>query len=171
MKVKLTVFLLFQACFSWACSTAPESANTVSPILQPSPSGTPSVTVIEPPANLDLPPATSNKIRLGDTIAERSNRKNRVDANPNATPAPLQFRPAAENSRAALAMNSDGSIREVRIFDKHPVLASVEAISAGGLQKDVTIKLRSGKVVKLRTDRVSDLATVSIQTLLDLAGK
>lgn len=171
MRALLVVITLLASCLALACSKVNESAATDSPTPQAKPSGTPSVAVIEPPGNIDLPPATANKVRMGDTIADRANRRRRVDANPNATPAPLEFRPAPENSRAALAMNSDGSIREVRIFDKHPVLASVEAISIGSQQKDVTIKLRTGKVVRLKTGRLGDLASTPVQTILSLVGK
>ena len=154
-----------------ACSSPPEPVNGPSPTPSSNTVSAGPGSTVAPMPTIDLPPATANKISPDSSIANRANRPQRADANPNATPAPLQFKPAPENSRFAVAMQADGSVREVRIFDRHPTLMSVEAISTGRPQKDVTIKLRSGEVVRKRTDRLTDLAGASSRLIAELVGK
>ena len=93
-----------------------------------------------------------------------------VDADPSATPLPLQFQPAAENSAAAVTMDDNGMIFEVRVFKSHPRLARIEATWVGEKEKDLKIFLRNGQELNVKTDRLKNLQTATIKDLLDIAG-
>jgi len=119
-------------------------------------------------ANIDLPPGEPRP-SSGRSTLDRVNRPPRPDADPNATPGPLQFITAPENSRIAVSMDASGVIREVRIFDGHPKLDRVETAWDGKGAKDVTITLRGGKRVRTKTNRLPDLASATTTSLLELA--
>lgn len=96
--------------------------------------------------------------------------RDRIDANPSATPLPLKFKKAAENSEAAITMNTDGSIFEVRVFKSHPQLAKVEATWLDAKEKALKFYLKNGQVLEVKTDRVADLPSTPAAQLLEIAG-
>ena len=132
---------------------------------------TPIIRMIEPVANIDLPPATANKVAPGRTIQERANRAPRVDVNPNATPAPLVFQPAPENSQTALSMDADGTIREIRVFKDNPKLARVEVIVQPGGDRNIKFTMRDGKTSTLKNTRLENLPTAKAAELIAMAGR
>lgn len=168
MRKKLLTCIFAAGALCLGCSGSGETVKTNAP--NAANASTPEVRVVEPVVNIDLPPASANRVRQPDTIQDRANRPPRPDANPNATPVPLQFKPAPENSEAAFEMTADGNIREVRIFKGHPKLVRVESLSPGGATRYLTITLRGGKVVKAQTDRIDSLANASSAMLAGLAG-
>ncbi len=100
---------------------------------------------------------------------ERTNRR-RVDVDPSATPLPLNFKPAGEDSESAVTMDQSGAILEVRVFKTHPQLAKVEATRLDERQKAIKIYMRSGKVVEIKTDKIERLETISSKDILEVAG-
>ena len=97
-------------------------------------------------------------------------RRDRIDANPSGTPLPLKFKTAAENSEAAITMNTDGAIFEVRVFKGHPQIAKVEATWLDAKEKALKIYLKSGQVLDVKTDRIPDLPSATTAQLLEIAG-
>ena len=89
---------------------------------------------------------------------------------PLGTPAPLEFRPGAENSRTATTMDAEGQAVEIRIFKDHPQLVRVEATWLGPKDKLLRITLRNGSTVEVRTDQIAALATATSRQLVALAG-
>ncbi|MEJ7625108.1 MAG: hypothetical protein WKF34_14040 [Pyrinomonadaceae bacterium] len=105
------------------------------------------------------------------TLADRVNRlRQRVDSNPNATPLPLAFRRAPEDSRIAVSMEEDGSVLEVRIFDNHPELLKVEARPQASEATRFTITLKNGRTVAAKSDKIPNLLTATSSQFLELAG-
>ncbi len=149
------------------CTRTPEP---VSNSRTPQPP-TPEVRMVEPVANISLPPATANKTAPGTTIAERANRQPRIDSGTGAAPGPLQFKPAGENSEIAVTMESDGTVREVRIFKSHPQLAKVESSFRDPGERTLKFTMRNGKVATVKTSRIKDLQTATAAELLALAGR
>lgn len=167
-----TIGLLAGVAFSAACWSSSEPANNGA-ATSPTPSSNAVVAApgqtVQPMPTIDLPAATSNRVLSGDSVADRANRAPHGNANPDAKPEELKFTPAPEDSQAALRMEPNGVIYEVRIFRKHPKLARVEAWSDGDSAKDVTITFRDGRVSKVRTGRIPNLAAMGSAWLLDVA--
>lgn len=122
-------------------------------------------TVVVDTANANLPAATANR---GSDIGPRGQRP---DVRPNATPMPLQFKPAPENSQFAVTMDRDGMIREVRVFRSHPKLAKAEISYKTPDEKTVRITLRDGKTFEVRSNRIKALQAAKAAELLALAGQ
>ncbi|MEO7659576.1 MAG: hypothetical protein ABIV48_08175 [Pyrinomonadaceae bacterium] len=118
-------------------------------------------------SNSGSPMAASNVPAV--RFDERTNRR-RVDVDPSATPLPLNFKPAAEDSEAAVTMDQSGAILEVRVFKTHPQLAKVEATRLDEKHKAVKVYMRSGKVVEIKTDKIERLETISSKEILAIAG-
>lgn len=109
-----------------------------------------------------------------ETMTPRDKRFNRakhpvVDADPSATPLPLQFRPAADDSQIAVTMKPNGSVFEVRIFKSNPKLARVEATWLGEKEKELKFYLRNGTVLDVKTDKIVNLQSTSLKDLLEIA--
>jgi len=98
-------------------------------------------------------------------------RKNRPNADPSATPHPPEFRPAPEDSEAAVTMDEDGAIHEIRVFKNHPELERVEFIWTDPKDKRVLFTLKGGRKVETRTDTISNLQAASAAELMSLANK
>lgn len=153
-----------------ACSTAPEPVNKATPppvtnTVVAAPGHT-----IQPMPTIDLPAASANRELSGDTIADRANRKIPVDARPDATPAPLKFKPAPENSEMAVAMQPDGLIVETRVFKNHPMLARAE-LSYGKGERTLKVTLRDGRTATVNADKIEGLRDVKAAQILAMASK
>ena len=132
---------------------------------------TPEIRMVEPAKNVDVPPATSNKVAPGRTLLDRANRGPRVDVNPNATPGPLIFKPAPENSQIAVSMDKDGTIHELRIFKDHPRLARVEVVVAPNGEQSIRFTMRDGGSSVVKGKQLDDLPTTTAAQLLSIAGR
>lgn len=99
-----------------------------------------------------------------------SRRRERFDADPSATPPPLTFRAAAENSEFAVQMEKGGNIVEKRLFKKHPILKQVEIRWTGPQTRSLKVTLKSGKIIERQSVPAVNLRTVPSAGLLDLAG-
>ena len=164
--MKSTIFLAFGlliGIFASACSSSSDAAKTVSG--QNSNSAKPAVTGQNTDPNAAVNTGQPANVRGGRNFA---NKKMIID--PSATPPPMQFHPADENSEWGVAMNGDGSVLEVRTFKNHPRFTKVEARSFGTNDKQVKFYLRSGQVVEVRTDRLTNLKTMTTAELLAIAG-
>jgi len=116
-------------------------------------------------------PENSSRTPDAVSLADRVNRmQNRPDADPGATPPPLTYRPAPENSRIAVTMEADGSVLEVRIFDGHSQLVRVEARPQPSAPTQFRIFLKNGRTVRAESSRILNLQTVPSGDLLALAG-
>jgi hypothetical protein len=100
---------------------------------------------------------------------DRKNRANRV-VNPSGTPETPEFRPAPEDSEAAVTMADDGSIMEIRVFKSHPRLEKVESTWVDPKEKKLKIFLKGGNVIELKTDRVASLQSTTTAELLEIAS-
>ncbi|MFZ1702329.1 MAG: hypothetical protein WBO10_07840 [Pyrinomonadaceae bacterium] len=153
-----------------ACGGAAEPAKNEP--LSATPANAKTTVVEQPVPTIDLPAGeTVNRPARGTNIGDIANRPRRVDTNPNATPAPLDFRPAGENSKVAVSMGADGVVREVRIFDGHPRLAKIELTLLANGDKDLKFTMKDGKVIERRTSKINDLATAKASDLLAIAGQ
>ncbi|CAN5580994.1 hypothetical protein BH10ACI2_BH10ACI2_21990 [soil metagenome] len=127
----------------------------------------------QPAANADpnVIPNTETA-NVGAPLDKRFNRANRplVDADSPATPLPLRFAPAGDNSQIAVTMKDDGSVFEVRVFKSQPVIARVEATWLEGNERELKYSLKNGKILVIKTDRIENLKTASLPVLLDIAG-
>ena len=114
--------------------------------------------------------AAANGASQGNAV-DRLNRKRRHPVNGSAgADAPLDFRPGPENSDIATTMNAEGQPVEVRVFKDHPQLTRVEAVWLGPSEKLVTITLRDGTTVEVKTDRIPSLNSAPSELLVALAG-
>lgn len=127
--------------------------------------GTNRKTVVVETANTNFPAATANR------RSEAGTRGERPDTRPDATPMPLQFKPAAEDSEIAIAMERDGTVREVRVFRSHPKLAKVEMTYKPAEDKTIRVTLRDGKTVEVKSNRIKALQSAKASELLALTGK
>ena len=118
-------------------------------------------------SSTDTPNVAANHPKTNSR--ERINR-DRIDVNPAATPLPLKFRKAAENSEVATTMNTEGDIFEVRVFKNHPQIAKVEATWVDAKEKALKIYLRNGQILEVKTDRLTDLASATASQLLEIGG-
>lgn len=168
MKYSVITVLLVSAALI-GCGSQPETTKNSE--SQPPTQATPQVRMVEPAANIDLPPATGNRAAPDRSLLERANRNARIDANPNATPAPLVFKPAPENSQIAAAMDPDGTVREVRVFRDHPTLAKAEMTILPNGQRSIKLTLRNGQAAKFPNPAIENLQGVTAAQLLALAGK
>lgn len=125
---------------------------------------------VQPMPTIDLPAATSNRELSGDTIAERANRKPQADVRPDATPAPLRFKPAPEDSEMAVAMQPDGLIVETRVFKNHPTLARAE-LSYGKGERTLKVTLRDGRTATVNADKIEALRDKKAAQILAMASK
>src|SRR5688572_20714683 len=96
--------------------------------------------------NSNRPPENPNADNQQLNPRDRKNRQNRV-VHPSGTPEPPEFRPAAEDSEAAVTMADDGSIVEIRVFKSHPQLERVESTWIDPKEKQLKIFLKGGKVI------------------------
>lgn len=162
--------LVATAAFLAACSSEHEAVN------KPAPTPTSNTVVAAPGQSvqtmptIDLPAATSNRELSGDTIADRANRKPMADARPDATPAPLKFTPAPENSEMAVAMQPDGLIVETRVFKAHATLARAE-LSYGKGERTLKVTLRDGRSATVKADKLEGLRDVKAAQILAMASK
>lgn len=160
---------------SAACWSSIETGDRV-PLTTPTPLSNANTIVaapgqtVQPMPTIDLPAATSNRELSGDTIAERANRKPQADVRPDATPAPLKFTPAPENSEMAVAMQPDGLIVETRVFKKHPTLARAE-LSYGKGERTLKVTLRDGRTATVNADKIEALRDIKAAQILAMASK
>ena len=171
MRILFASSMILAIALGWGCSGPTGTAQNTPTTPAVDLTATPKVIVVEPTANIDLPPATANKIAQGDTIGNRANRPPRLDANPNGTPAPLQFRPAAEDSEIAVTMAADGRVVETRVFKSHPKLARVQAIWSKADAKTLKFTMRNGQTIEVKTNRLGNLQSATTNELLKIAGR
>ena len=121
-------------------------------------------------SSVEWPPVAPTGTPLPGSLAKRMERLgNRAERPISGKAPPLSFRRASEDSEFAAAILDDGSVREIRVFRKHPQLASVEVISKGSGVRSLKFIFRSGQVIETSTDRNLDLFGASSADLLELA--
>ena len=159
------VFVLFLGAFALGCSSSADAVKTASG--QNTNPAKPAVTGQNTESNV----GTANSGQSANLRDRRNFGKEKtIDIDPTATPLPLQFHPAGENSETAVTMNGDGSVLEIRVFKSNPQLAKIEATSRGTEEKQVKFYLRNGQVLEVNTDHLGNLQTVTTKELLALAG-
>ncbi len=155
-------FLVMTAIFvvgiaSFGCSSSSEPDKTASTTNSRSESSSPNT-------------APSNTVVGPGNFRDRVEKRNRVDANPAVSPDPPIFRPAPDNSESAVTMNKDGSILEIRVFKSHSQLAKVESTWFDPAEKSLKVHLKSGRVVDVQTEKLTNLNSASIEEILEVAG-
>lgn len=122
------------------------------------------------PANVEyFENDATNRIGKGSTL-DRARRRQRVDADPNASPVPPTLSPAAENSEGAITMLPDGTVSEIRIFKAHPTLLRVDTYFRKPGSKRVKFTFKDGKIIELETDKIDNLLNIPAARLLQIAG-
>jgi len=170
----LAVVAVAAAVGSAGCWSTPEGVNKSATSPTPASNANTVAAVpgqtVQPMPTIDLPAATSNRVLSGDTIADRANRKERADMRPDATPQPLQFKPAPENSEMAVAMQPDGLIVETRVFNNHPTLARAE-LSYGKGERTLKVTLRDGRTATVNADKIEALRDIKAAQIIAMALK
>ena len=124
-----------------------------------------------PAQNSSGGPNSSNTASLpSSSFQARDRRKDRANVNTNAKPEPLVFRAAPENSESATTMTADGSILEIRVFKSHPQIARVESLWVDPKDKLLRVYLKNGRMIEVRTDRLSTLRSAKVVEILEVAG-
>jgi hypothetical protein len=165
----LLILLSFAMCAACSSSTTTNGgSNTASIPRSSSPETSGSPAAANDDSSVAATNAESDNSNLSDRMARLRHRPTNVD-HPG-PPAPLEYRPAPENSQIATTMNADGQPMQVRVFRTDPRVARVEAIWLGPKEKQFKITLRNGKTVDVKTDKIADLASVSAADLAALAG-
>ncbi len=113
-------------------------------------------------SNIDV-----NAVPTGNVDME--NRARRVEVQQTGPSQPPPLRPAPENSTVAITMDKSGDFIETRIFTGNQYLSKVERTSNGPKQT-IKVFLKNGRVVQVPAERVSSINTITIASLLDLAG-
>lgn len=122
------------------------------------------------PANVEyFENDATNRIGKGSTL-DRARRRQRVDADPNASPVPPTLSPAPENSEGAITMLPDGVVSEIRIFKAHPTLLRVDTYFLKPGLKRAKFTLKDGRVIELETDKIDNLLNMPAARLLQIAG-
>ncbi len=170
----LAAVAVVAAVGSAGCWSTPEALNKSATTPTPA-SNTNTVAAapgqtVQPMPTIDLPPATSNRELSGDTIVDRANRKPRADVRPDATPAPLNFSPAPEDSEIAVLMLTDGLIVEKRVFKAHPTLAQAE-LRYGKGDRTLKVTLRDGRTATVNADKIEALRDVKAAQIIAMASK
>lgn len=170
---RLAAVAVAAAVGSAGCWSKPETANKAA-ATSPTPSSNTVVAApgqtVQPMPTIDLPAATANRELSGDTVADRANRKPQADVRPDATPAPLKFTTAPENSEMAVAMQPGGLIVETRVFKNHPTLARAE-LSYGKGDRTLKVTLRDGRTVAVNANKVEALRDIKAAQIIAMASK
>ncbi len=162
MKISsLLLYLLLVGVASVGCFTASETGNEQAVANERAP-----VEAISQNAAMPVP----DQAPPAGGLAERVNRLKPREVPASGTPVPLVFTDAGENSQTASTMDSDGSVREIRVFRSHPVLSKVELIWLTPRDKVLKVTLKDGKTVETQTDRIENLKQATAATILSVAG-
>ena len=156
-------FLILFAALCWGCGDGGANNAQVSTNAAPVASAANALTV-----NRVFEPVNTPTVTQGN-FAARAN-KSRPEARSVGTPPPMQFQPADEDSQFATAMDSKGAIYEVRIFNSHPKLAKVESTWIDAKTRDITLTLKDGQVLSVKTDQVPSLKQAKVSQLIDVGG-
>ena len=100
----------------------------------------------------------------------RRGRRERIDMDPSATPLPLKFEKAPEDSEFALSMDQKGTVVETRVFRKHAQIQKAELIWVDAKTKILRLLLNDGKAREARTDKLESIKTISSDALLSAVG-
>lgn len=121
-------------------------------------------------ANSTPAQANSNVALRQRPSANRMVLQPRIDSDPEATPLPIHFKPAPENSEIGVSMNRDGTISQIRLFKDHPQILKVESTTLGTDESTLRIFLRNGEVSEVKVKGIPNLQSESSAKLLALAG-
>ncbi len=191
-RINLLVATIAGACFVSACGSSNAHKAQPSPTPQPSAAVKPVVnsnaiiitnTSANSNANIKLanvklanvpsipdtgePPSVNGPV---ERHRGRSRERVRIEEDPSATPPPLTFQKAPENSEVAVYMDKGGSVVETRIFKDHPQLKTVVMRWIDPQTRALKVTLRNGKIVDRQAVRIANLRTVSTTELLDIIG-
>ncbi len=120
--------------------------------------------------NTSGPEANPSANAADPNTPRRSRLRERVDIDPTATPLPLRFEKASEDSEYAITMDRSGAVIETRVFHKHQQLQKVEMKWTDSKGKTLRAQLKNGKTVESKTDRISTLRSASSTELLEVLG-
>jgi hypothetical protein len=182
-RFNLLVALIAVACFLSACglsnaqkaqpsptperNTAPRTGvNSNSVVFTNSNANIKVANVPTIPAAGDAPLVNGSVERRRDRLRERE----RFEEDPSATPPPIAFQKAPENSEFAAYMEKGGMVVETRIFKGHPQLNSVIMKWIDPQTRALKVTLQNGKVVERQPVRIANLRTVSTTELLNIIG-
>ena len=119
-----------------------------------------------PVSNIGARPSSNSNVR-----PTMKGRRERVDIDPKATPLPLSFEKAGENSAFAISMDQEGMVTETRVFNNHPQIQKVEMKWIDAKVRSIRILLKNGKIEETKTDKVTSIRKLSSSDLLALVSK
>ncbi len=107
-----------------------------------------------------------------DSAGERLRSRSRADRvpiqDPSATPPPIAYRKAPENSEFAAYMDNGGKVVETRLFKGHRQIQKAQVIWADPKNRILKVTLKNGRVVERNADRIASLQTVSSAEILSI---
>jgi PBP1b-binding outer membrane lipoprotein LpoB len=162
---KIKIFVLAVGCLlATGCGASKAQKKEASPTPERVNANTVKANI--PSVPKAMAPATSNS----NARPTMRGRRDRVDIDPSATPLPLSFEKAGENSRFAISMDREGVVTETRIFNDHPQIQKVEMKWLDAKIRSVEVLLKNGKIAQAKTDRVTSIRAMSSSDLLALVG-
>lgn len=148
---------------SLACGSASDTPTKPSPNANAAQAASPTPS---------LAPNTETLASSGNENAKLAvNRRQGVENPGTSGPKPKpQFRPSGENSETAVTMDKEGHFVEVRVFKDHPQFDRIEAVWIGLPLKELRFRLRNGKTITARTEKLTNLQSATTAQLLAIAG-
>jgi hypothetical protein len=163
----LSILIIMAASLASACTSS--TAQRKDPTPTPERSNSNVVKTNTPPTpNNGVSPSSGNT-SSGRPVRNVRGRE-RIDINPSATPLPLSFEKAGENSQFALSMDNTGAVIETRLFEKHPQLKKAELRTSDAKTRVLKLYLTNGKTTEGRTEKLKSIKTASATELLAVAG-
>ena len=152
-------FFAVLSCFMGCGSSAPSGSNTVAA----NDNGAANSALVSLPAM----PANSSNANVAVPMPVNAN----VPMNTVAAQKPKMMTfPEPDDSEYYTTMDKNGSAIETRAFHNNPQLIKVVRTWKGVDQKTIEIYLKSGKVVKLSGDKITNINTAPASVFLDAAG-
>lgn len=118
----------------------------------------------------NVPGLENTKSSNSTKLSSMRGRRERVDLDPTATPLPLSFEKAGENSQFAITMDRDGAVTETRVFNNHQQLQKVELKWLDAKVRSIKILLKNGKTAEVKSDRITSIRKLSANEILALIG-
>ncbi|CAN5161297.1 hypothetical protein BH20ACI2_BH20ACI2_04320 [soil metagenome] len=182
-RFNLLIAVIVVACFVSACGSSNAKRAQPSPTPERGSDAKPgvnsnAVTITNTNANIkvanvpSIPEAGEPPLVNGSVERRRgrSRERERIEEDPSATPPPLTFQNAPENSEFAVYMDKGGIVVETRIFKGHPQLKTVVMKWIDPQTRALKVTLQNGKIVERQAVRIANLRTVSTTELLNIIG-
>ncbi len=174
IKSCISISLIASLFFVMGCGASnaqkgkPSSTNAQGPAATP-----PANSGIKPIITSNMNSASAN-LSSGsgqvDRRGTRSRQGERADVDPSATPPPMAFQKAPENSEFGTSMEANGIVLEKRVFKGHPQLRSAEITWTDPQTRSLKVTLKNGKIVERKGVGTINLRTISSAELLNIIG-